>query len=735
MADYSSAAIPPPVGAAADYDYDDDDDSQGVLINLLRRAKDVVSDSDVPFLLQIPHTNHEVLYDIMTRCYGLTPRVYSTMDELKRAKMNNAVDNDYVSFHDEEHNEAHRGKRPLFHFLATPHYQEGARLLTLKHKGRMIVIMTHPVLIAEGVYLSSSSSSSMTTVEEGGRGQRRGRTGMGSNGEEYDVRDLVAHVNSTNYYDNFMTRMLANVPPNVDVTDEHFKEARMILENKFLIGMSSDLVETVQKRLGLYFGWREVSSSSSSSSPSDGECVSERIRHAKKIPDEMSSRLVEKSPEWRFVSKKNRYDVKLYARAMAVFGDQKMRVPIHPIIRAKEKAVVDDAFFGSDGHLRDVSDPREESDLPFFWHVPKASGTTVKETLSDCYGLVRNEMIRPPSSLDVLPEKLVLNVDLSTPDAVKVARKSKLVERNLADVYVSQLGLEGSTIFTSSRPGRAFTILRHPVKLAASLFYYRRIATWEPTYRPEFNDITLMEYVEMDGYYDNWMVRMLTNAKLGGLNDGHLELARSILERKFVVGMSEHMDETFRHFEMYYGWKEKKVGCVQFHLHSAPSNKNKYPDLEQGGEVWMVIANKNKFDMSLYYYALELCEFYHPVVFLLVRVHACVVVTDEMPFTGLFFGWGVTLSIDVRAGNATKFIFACVPPLSFRVFSRAPIGEDVSYGEGYRLKKTNRCIAVMIRWIHVRDDISLEHGAWQAIAWGMASYRRPTRLNGRERPL
>jgi hypothetical protein len=37
------------------------------------------------------------------------------------------------------------------------------------------------------------------------------------------------------------------------------------------------------------------------------------------------------------------------------------------------------------------------------------------------------------------------------------------------------------------------------VKLAASLFYYRRIATWEPTYRPEYNDITLEEYVKMDG--------------------------------------------------------------------------------------------------------------------------------------------------------------------------------------------------------------------------------------------
>jgi hypothetical protein len=70
----------------------------------------------------------------------------------------------------------------------------------------------------------------------------------------------------------------------------------------------------------------------------------------------------------------------------------------------------------------------------------------------------------------------------------------------------------------------------------------------------------MWEYVEWDGYYDNWMVRMLVNVKLGGLNEGHLELLRSILERKFVVGMSEHMDETFRQLEVYFGWREKKAG-------------------------------------------------------------------------------------------------------------------------------------------------------------------------------
>lgn len=213
-------------------------------------------------------------------------------------------------------------------------------------------------------------------------------------------------------------------------------------------------------------------------------------------------------------------------------------------------------------------------------------------------------MIKPPSSLEIIGKSNVLNIDLTTRDAVAKAKEVGLVDTGLADVIISQL-FEGGTIFSASRKGRAFTIMRHPVKLAASLFYYRRIATWEPTYRSDYNDITLQQYVEMDGYYDNWMVRMLSNARLGGLNEGHLELAKKILKDKFVVGISDRMDETFRQLEIYYGWKEKREGCVQFHLHSAPSNKNKYPETERGGEVWNLIADKNKFDMALYYFALE----------------------------------------------------------------------------------------------------------------------------------
>mmetsp|Transcript_38361 Transcript_38361/g.81869 ORF Transcript_38361/g.81869 Transcript_38361/m.81869 type:complete len:657 (+) Transcript_38361:28-1998(+) len=540
---------------------------QGAVINMFRRAKDVVSESDVPFLLRVPHASSDVVYDIMTQCYGLVGKHYDSTQDLERALRANAVDSYYVSSHDRPAS-LFRNFGERFHFLSTPHYQEGAALLTRKHKGRVILMMNHPCNIAEAMYLSRP-------------GTKRG-----------DLEGLVRHVTSADYHDNWMTRMLANVPHGTEVTEEHFREARMIIENKFLVGMSNDMTETVRRRLKLYFGWKEM--------PDQKGCEIDLIkRGAMKLPDPT---LEEGGKEWRVVRARNHYDMKLYARGMAVFGDQKMRVPIHSVIRREEAEKVRLAF----GHLKNKTEERDPSDIPFFWHIPKASGTTVKETLSSCYRLVRTEMIKPPSSLEVIQKNLVLNVDLSTPDAVLAAKQLQVANRGLADVFVSQLSLEGSTVFTGQHMGRAFTIMRHPVKLAASLFYYRRIATWEPTYRPEYKDLTLKEYAEKDGYYDNWMVRMLANAKLGGLNRDHLELAKSILRDKFVVGISDHMDETFRQLEMYYGWAEEKEGCVRFHLHMAPSNKNKYPVPERGGPVWTVIAEKNKYDMALYYYGLEL---------------------------------------------------------------------------------------------------------------------------------
>ena len=104
--------------------------------------------------------------------------------------------------------------------------------------------------------------------------------------------------------------------------------------------------------------------------------------------------------------------------------------------------------------MQDVRDLREDDDVPLFLHVPKASGTTAKEILLDCYGLIRTKVIQLPSSLEVITEGGgVLDVDLSAPDAIGIARRNGMADRGLADVFVSQLGLEGITIFTPRHAG------------------------------------------------------------------------------------------------------------------------------------------------------------------------------------------------------------------------------------------------------------------------------------------
>ena len=72
----------------------------GVIVNMLRRARDKVDEKDVPFLLQVPYTNSDVIYNIMTKCYGLVGKEYWDVKDIQKGKEANVVDSFYVSSHD-----------------------------------------------------------------------------------------------------------------------------------------------------------------------------------------------------------------------------------------------------------------------------------------------------------------------------------------------------------------------------------------------------------------------------------------------------------------------------------------------------------------------------------------------------------------------------------------------------------------------------------------------------------
>jgi hypothetical protein len=203
----------------------------------------------------------------------------------------------------------------------------------------------------------------------------------------------------------------------------------------------------------------------------------------------------------------------------------------------------------------------------------------------------------------------ILNMDTNSPEGLSFSYANQIVNSGKVDVIVSNYFLSGAALFTDLHHGRAFVILRHPVYLALSLFHYRKRATWERSYRKEWNLITFHEYVESSDYIDNWMVRQLTGTMpWEELTEANFERAMKVMTRKIFIGVLEELNETMRQLRAHFGWTEKIPGCAHNYINSKPTNANDHPQLQggRGGKTWRVVIEKERWDMSLYYYGLEM---------------------------------------------------------------------------------------------------------------------------------
>ena len=263
--------------------------------------------------------------------------------------------------------------------------------------------------------------------------------------------------------------------------------------------------------------------------------------------------------------------------------------------------------FGNDSHplswLVDSREPRgvddEGKEYIFFFVVPIKDGFNgvMKGILSRCYNLRRAEKRKNPESLTFIDG--VLNIDVQTFSGLQKARSKNIIDLGLLDVFTTSYFWEGMLLFKPHHRGRAFTVLYHPV---------RRIESW---YKVQGEGEGLQKYLESPIYIDNWLVRSLTNDKKGQLTEEHLLVAKGILARKFFVGIADHLKETIKRLEMYYDWREStnwmesSVGCVEEYLKNNQGMSEK-TTIERGSQEWELIAAKEKYDLMLYYYALEL---------------------------------------------------------------------------------------------------------------------------------
>jgi len=283
-------------------------------------------------------------------------------------------------------------------------------------------------------------------------------------------------------------------------------------------------------------------------------------------------------------------------------------ISLAPPVGTKITSTIGDVF-------ADVDDlPMKLMDTAVYWHIPRSAGTTMKHILATCLGRVITTEIGGLDGHDLddnlqiirVPHGIFLNVDTTTPAGLKRAKGMGLAQSKMADVIFTPYVPEASVLFDSNHRGRFFTILREPVDRMISLYYYKRLATWEPNYDPAIKEQTLVYF--MRNYGENWMVRTLTGCMSGPLQLAHLNLAKEILRRKFLIGILDEKTESLRRFEEYFGWKfpsPVSQTCKNNMFYHEWHSGNPHPPLEDQA-VAEKVRTLNMWDVALFEYGKQL---------------------------------------------------------------------------------------------------------------------------------
>eukprot|EP00549_Striatella_unipunctata_P004551 CAMPEP_0118697722 /NCGR_PEP_ID=MMETSP0800-20121206/14706_1 /TAXON_ID=210618 ORGANISM="Striatella unipunctata, Strain CCMP2910" /NCGR_SAMPLE_ID=MMETSP0800 /ASSEMBLY_ACC=CAM_ASM_000638 /LENGTH=505 /DNA_ID=CAMNT_0006597269 /DNA_START=173 /DNA_END=1690 /DNA_ORIENTATION=+ len=266
------------------------------------------------------------------------------------------------------------------------------------------------------------------------------------------------------------------------------------------------------------------------------------------------------------------------------------------------------------------------SDVPVFWHIPKAGGSTIKDILGGCHRFVmasefgvtdghhkdkKIAVVYPAGGNPGQDRSPFVNVDTTTVDGIARAKALGFADSGLADFVVTPFIYEANDLFTKTANGRLFTVFRHPVERAISMFYYIQVADWEPTYKPELKSWTLEQYATSDIIENNWMTRQLSNQLGGDLTEDNLKVALEVIRRKFLVGLMSEMETTMGRFEKFFRWKyhvnptnqEKcRVQLLSGGANSNSKNKPKKEKPKPGDKVYELLAWQNNYDLQLYEY-------------------------------------------------------------------------------------------------------------------------------------
>ena len=260
--------------------------------------------------------------------------------------------------------------------------------------------------------------------------------------------------------------------------------------------------------------------------------------------------------------------------------------------------------------LVDVNAPFQKFDRALFWQIPRSGSATVKNILTQCFGLLAATETGAASAGDMLVIISDLEggqyVNVDTASVAGIDHAAALQVGNLPNLQLiatPYLHEAAGKLFSEYYRGRMFTIIRHPIDRAVSLYYHMTSNKKSSALPP---DMSLEDYARSPLLESNWMTRFLSNNMGDEVSLAHVSLAKEVLKKKCLVGLLKQKSESMRRFERYFNWNidsERADDCHTKMLDWKWPNKNKHPQVREGSEAWRLIMKQNEFDMKLFHYA------------------------------------------------------------------------------------------------------------------------------------
>jgi hypothetical protein len=263
-------------------------------------------------------------------------------------------------------------------------------------------------------------------------------------------------------------------------------------------------------------------------------------------------------------------------------------------------------------HFTDAMEDYETPFIPFFFHVPRSGGQAIKDIAGVCLskvqacevGVRNGHQTDTQLQIVTIENARYINVDTTTKDGIERAAMMGFGQAQMTDMVTSSYFLNAARfLFSEERPGRAFIIFRNPVHRAVSMYYFKRSVG-------DIDDkVSLEEFARGNGIENNWMTRFLTNAMEGELKKSHLDQAKKILSKKFLVGFLDDAEESVARVLKYLNWKfeedETKAllqqDCIHRKLNEGSNrNPNDYELPKKGSQAYALLSWQTQFDLKLY---------------------------------------------------------------------------------------------------------------------------------------